>query len=92
VAVVVGTAGRIELDRVWYMATGLRVYDAGGTLIEEFHPAVMGRGMHFQADEAERLVDAGRIASDILPPEESVAIMATLDEIRAQIGVRYPGE
>jgi predicted dehydrogenase len=92
VAVVVGTAGRIELDRVWYMATGLRVYDAAGTLVEDFHPAVMGRGMHLQADEAERLVDAGQIASDILPPQETVAIMATLDEIRAQIGVRYPGE
>jgi predicted dehydrogenase len=92
VAVVVGTRGRIELDRVWYMATGLRVYDAAGNLTEDFHPAIQGRGMQYQADEAERLVDAGRIASDILPPEETVAIMATLDEIRAQIGVRYPGE
>jgi hypothetical protein len=48
--------------------------------------------MQFQADEAERLVSEGRIAGDILPPEETVAIMATLDEIRAQIGLRYPGE
>ena len=48
--------------------------------------------MQYQADEAERLVSSGLIASEILPPQETVAIMATLDEIRAQIGLRYPGE
>ena len=38
------------------------------------------------------VVDAGNLAGDILPPEESVSIMQTLDTIRAQIGLRYPGE
>jgi predicted dehydrogenase len=92
VAAVVGTDGRIEIDSVWYRATGLRVYDSAGTLIQDVRPAVEGRGMHFQAAEAERLVSEGRIASDVLPPEETVAIMATLDQIREQIGLRYPSE
>ena len=92
VAAVLGTGGRIEVDSVWYTATGLRVYDAGGALAEEFHPAVPGRGMQYQAAEAERLVSEGKTASAVLPPQESVAIMAALDEIRAQIGLRYPGE
>jgi hypothetical protein len=92
VAVVLGTEGRIEVDSVWYAATGLRVYDAAGALTEEFRPEVAGRGMHYQATEAEALVSAGRTASAVLPPGESVAIMATLDEVRAQIGLRYPGE
>ena len=92
VAVVLGTEGRIELDSVWYTATGLRVYDAAGALTEEYRPAVSGRGMHFQAIEAERLVGEGRIAGEILSPQETVSIMATLDEIRQQIGLRYPGE
>ena len=48
--------------------------------------------MQFQAAEAERLVSEGRIASDILPPQETVAVMATLDAVREQIGLRYPGE
>jgi len=92
VAVVLGTEGRIEIDSVWYTATGLRVYDGAGTLIADSRPAVEGRGMQFQAAEAERLVSEGRIASAILPPEETVAIMATLDQIREQIGLRYPAE
>jgi hypothetical protein len=92
VAVVLGSDGRIEFDSVWYMATGLRVYDGDGALIENVRPLVEGQGMQFQAAEAERLVSEGRIASDILPPQETVAIMATLDAIREQIGLRYPGE
>ncbi len=92
VAAVLGTEGRIEIDPVWYTASGLRVYDSAGTLVENFRPDVPGRGMQFQAVEAERLVSAGQIASDILPPSETVTIMATLDNIREQIGVRYPGE
>jgi predicted dehydrogenase len=92
VAVVLGSDGRIEVDSVWYTATGLRVYDKDGTLIENFRPAVDGRGMQYQAVEAEQLVSAGQIASDVLPPRETVAIMATLDTIREQIGLRYPDE
>lgn len=92
VAAVLGTDGRIEIDSVWYTATGLRVYDASDTLIESVRPDVVGRGMQYQAAEAERLISAGKIASDILPPQETVAIMATLDAIREQIGLHYPGE
>lgn len=92
IAVVLGTEGRIEIDSVWYTPTGLRVYDGAGTLIEDVRPVVAGRGMQFQADEAERLVAGGRIASDVLPPQETISIMATLDAVREQIGLRYPGE
>jgi hypothetical protein len=48
--------------------------------------------MQFQADEMERLVAAGDLEGPILPPAETVAIMGTLDEVRRQIGLRYPGE
>ena len=91
-ASVVGTKGRIEIDRVWYSPTTFRVYDSNNSLIETFDGTVEGRGMQFQADEVERLIAAGLTAGEILPPSQSVAIMRTLDEVRAQIGLRYPGE
>ena len=91
-AAVVGTKGRIEIDRVWYSPTILRVYDNDNQVTEQFDGAVEGRGMQFQADEAERLIAAGLTTGTILPAAETVAIMATLDEVRAQIGLRYPQE
>lgn len=90
-AAIVGTDGRIEIDSVWYNVVGFTRYDRSGEVVERFEEKVTGRGMHFQAAELERLVAMGALAGEILPPEETVAIMGTLDEIRSQIGVSYPG-
>jgi hypothetical protein len=48
--------------------------------------------MQYQAAEAERLIQSGRLASEILPSSDTVGIMRTLDAIRAQIGLRYPSD
>lgn len=88
-----GTEGHVEIDGIWYTPTSFRIYDSQKNLLEEFKPSPMkGRGMHFQAVELERLVAAGERVSTILPLEQSVAIMETLDDIRRQIGVIYPSE
>ncbi len=91
-ATIVGTDARIEIDPTWYEATSFRVIDVEGVVIEEYKTRITGRGMQFQAREAERLIESGRTASDIMPPAESVSIMRTLDEIRAAIGLVYPQE
>lgn len=91
-AAVIGTEGRIEIDYVWYTPTSFHHYDAEGKLVSSQHPEVAGRGMQFQADEAERLILAGELNSEILPLSETVAIMETMDQIRREIGLRYPME
>lgn len=91
-AAIIGTEARIEIDRVWYTPTSFRLVASDGTVWEEYTSKTDGRGMQYQAIAAERLVQSGTLEGDILPLTESVAIMGTLDEIRAQIGVSYPGE
>ncbi|WP_311246054.1 Gfo/Idh/MocA family oxidoreductase [Microbacterium sp. WCS2018Hpa-23] len=91
-ASIIGTKARIDIDQVWYAPTTFRVVLPDGTVVEEYSSDVAGRGMEYQAHAAERLVRESLLEGDILPIAESVAIMGTLDEIRAQIGVRYPGE
>ena len=93
IAVVLGSDARIEIDPVWYTATSFRLVSNDGSVLEEYTSDVNGRGMHYQAAALERLVAEGRLdGGDRLSTAESVAIMGTLDEIRAQIGLRYPGE
>jgi predicted dehydrogenase len=89
---IVGTEARIDLDRVWYTPTRMRVTAPDGTVLEEFDGSVAGRGMQYEALAAERILAGGGRDSDLLPLDETVAIMAALDAIRAQIDVRYPGE
>ncbi|GAA2043653.1 Gfo/Idh/MocA family oxidoreductase [Agromyces tropicus] len=92
-AVVMGTDARAELDGVWYTPTTLRLVGHDDVVIEEFRADVNGRGMHYQAEALERLVSEGRVdGGDVLSTAESVAIMGTLDRVRREIGLRYPGE
>jgi predicted dehydrogenase len=92
VATILGTEGRIDIEAVWYSPSTVVVRDAGGLEVERFDGRVSGRGMQYQAAELERVVAAGEVGSPLLPPEESIAIMETLDRVRAAIGLRYPGE
>jgi predicted dehydrogenase len=92
VATIIGSEGRIEIDSIWYQPTRFTVRDNRGVVTDEFRSTVTGRGMQFQAAEAERLIREGSLSGEILPPAESVAIMRTLDAIRARIGLSYPGE
>jgi len=91
-AVVLGTEGRIDIDPVWYGPAVVTVRDGKGEVLERFDRPVSGRGMQYEASEVERLLAAGATASPLMTPEDSVAVMATMDEIRQAIGVCYPGE
>jgi len=89
---IVGTDARIDIDKTWYTPTSFRLVAPYGTVLEAYESQVEGRGMQYQAIAAERYVNAGQIDSDILPIDETVAIMGTLDEVRRQIGLVYPSE
>ncbi|SMQ60025.1 Gfo/Idh/MocA family oxidoreductase [Agreia sp. VKM Ac-1783] len=92
-ATIVGTEGRIEIDSVWYNQTSFTVYSGeSGEVLERYDEKVVSRGMQFQAWELERVVRDGGRESPLLPLDESIAIMAVLDEARRQVGVVYPGE
>jgi predicted dehydrogenase len=89
---VLGTDARLDIDRVWYAATDVRLTAPDGRVIETFASQIDGRGMQYQAIEAERIIAEGRRDSALLPIDETVAIMGTLDEIRRQIGVVYSAD
>ncbi|MDO9395858.1 MAG: Gfo/Idh/MocA family oxidoreductase [Herbiconiux sp.] len=91
-ATVIGTEARVEIDGSWYGATTFSVIDPQKQVIERYDRPVLSRGMQYQALELERMLRAGEVESPLLPLSESVAIMRVLDEVRSQIGLRYPGE
>lgn len=92
VATVLGSEGRIDVEAVWYSPATVVVRDATGQESDRFSEPVSGRGLQYQAAEVERVVAAGATSSPLMPPAESVAVMETLDRLRAVIGLRYPGE
>ena len=53
---------------------------------------VAGNGYHYQALEVAARVRAGELESPVISHDESLAILRTMDRLRAQWGVRYPTE
>ncbi|MDJ0926544.1 MAG: Gfo/Idh/MocA family oxidoreductase [Gammaproteobacteria bacterium] len=51
-----------------------------------------GNGYQFQAIEAARCIRAGLTESPVMPLDETLAVMDSMDEIRRQIGLVYPME
>lgn len=91
-AMVIGTQGWIDIEHTWYNPVPFTVHTLDGSVIERYEQPVNSRGMQYQAAELERLIRAGLTAGTILPPSESVAVMAAMDEIRRQIGLSYDAD
>ena len=68
------------------------MYDADNQPVDAFDEPVTGRGMQYQAAEVERLLGLGETASPLITPADSVNVIATMDAVRACIGLRYPEE
>ncbi|GAA3589196.1 Gfo/Idh/MocA family oxidoreductase [Klugiella xanthotipulae] len=91
-ASILGTEGRIEIEGVWYQPTGFTVYDREDREIDKFISLVTGTGRGLQAVEVTRLIEAGETECELITPGESIAVMRTLDRVRAEVGLVYPGE
>ena len=90
-AVVAGVDGWLEIDRVFYTPTSMRVTLFDGS-VTEYPTNYTGHGLREQAEAFKKLVQSGHTQSDILNWKDTVDIMQTLDSVRSQIGLRYPFE
>jgi predicted dehydrogenase len=91
-AAIVGTAGRLELDDTFYAPSTFTLVRDGGGRPERWEEPRVGQGLRYQVQEVHRCLAAGLLESPDLPLDESVSIMATMDEVRRQIGLRFPTE
>ena len=90
-AVVSGEAGRLRLHAPWWHPTLLSLERAVGT-VETWAFPFDGGGYQFEAAHVGHCLRKGMTESPIMPLEETVAIMETLDALRASWGLTYPGE
>lgn len=90
-ATIAGTDARIDIDGMWYRATSFTLTERSGA-VERYDFPIEGTGLRFQTEEVSRCVRNGLLESSVMPLDESCRIMGILDEIRTQIGLRYPGE
>lgn len=89
-ALILGTHGRIHVPDFFYAKTA--TFRSASGAEEVFGPEFEGNGYQYEAAEAMRCLREGKPESSIMPLEETLAIMRTMDAIRSQWGLKYPSE
>ncbi|HMO58929.1 MAG TPA: Gfo/Idh/MocA family oxidoreductase [Roseiflexaceae bacterium] len=89
-ATIMGTEGMIRIPSQWWAANRLTVTIGGNT--EEISMPFEGNGYNYEAAEVANCLRAGKTESTLMPLDETLAIMRTMDTLRSQWGLRYPME
>jgi predicted dehydrogenase len=88
-ACLMGTKGKIKLHAAWWKGTDMTVsFDNGGEEFLEF--PFTGNGYQFEAAEFMQCLRQGRTESAVMPLDETLSLMKTMDTLRTQWGVKYP--
>ena len=90
-ASILGTSGRIEMDKSFYGFSPFTAFDFDDNVIFQYEGNIEGRGMQYQALEVERCIASGLIESPIMSLDETIQIMEVMDEIRSLTGIEYQG-
>ena len=88
---VLGSKGKIYVHPPLFCPSKITVspFDAEATeIILPFD----SNGYQFEITEVNRCLREGKKESGVMPPDETLAIMRIMDEIREQIGLKYPLE
>jgi predicted dehydrogenase len=88
---VTGSDGWISIEPRLHRPQRL-VVQRGDVLQVIESPPVPGNGYQAEIEEVERCLRDGRTESEHIPLDETVAILEVLDEVRRQLGVRYPAD
>ena len=88
IARIAGTTGVIELPAMMHCPDAITVTSLAGR--EVIDCSYEGSGLRFEIEEVNRCVGQGLAESARMSLRETLELAATLDEIRAQIGLSFP--
>jgi predicted dehydrogenase len=93
-ATVTGTLARLELEGRFYAPTKVRLCGLDGTVLDEWDDASTPEVHRFAYEAAEfaRCLVSAQLEPPSMPHAATLRVMETMDEVRRQIGVTYPGE
>jgi predicted dehydrogenase len=88
---ILGTTGGIRLNEPFYCSDGATLTVPGKPPVQCSFP-VEGEGYHYQVAAFMASLRAGDQENEVMPLDESVAVMRTLDRLRSAIGLDFaPG-
>jgi predicted dehydrogenase len=83
-----GTQGRINLNSPWFMTESYTLIQDDHK--EKFKRPTLGKGYTYEIEECHACIRANRIESELWSHQNSLDLIAIVDEVRKQIGLVYP--
>ena len=83
-ACVTGTEARVEINSDFYAPTSFRLITRSGD-VTEYDFEVAPRGLRYQAIEVARCLEAGLTESPLMPLDETISIMQTMQSVIATL-------
>ena len=90
-ATIIGTEAYARIHAPWWRPESMTI-SRPGEEDETVEVPVTGNGFGYEAAEVMRCLEAGKTESEIMPLDETVSVLRTMDTIRAAWGLKYPGE
>jgi len=90
-ATVMGTEGYVKIHSNWWRPRAMTLHRPGEKE-ELVEASITGNGFNYEAAEVMRCLDEGMTESNVMPLDETLSVMRTMDGIRAAWGLRYPSE
>lgn len=87
---IMGTKGSIFIPSFWHATSA--ILSIAGKEPESIEMPFKGNGYEYEAMEVMRCLREGKLESDVVPLDESVSVMETMDKLRAEWGLKYPME
>jgi predicted dehydrogenase len=85
-----GSQGSIKIHSQYWHPDTMTVHRDGKT--EEIKLPYEGNGYNYEAVEVAECVRAGKLESSVMPLDETLSLMQTMDALRASWGLKYPME
>jgi predicted dehydrogenase len=90
-ATIMGTEGNLRIHSPWWRPTSMTI-SKPGVESETVEAPISGNGFNYEAAEVMRCLENGETESHVMPLDETLSVMRTMDGIRAAWGLRYPSE
>ena len=86
-----GTDGYVRIHSPWWQPSSMTIsrHHREDEIVEE---TISGNGFGYEAAEVMRCLERDETESAVMPLDETIAVMRTMDALRAAWGLEYPGE
>ena len=91
-AEICGTKASVFIEPRWHETRAYSLLNNETKKTEHFPHPFQGKGFIFEIEECLKCIHAGKLASDLWSWQNSLDLIQICDDIRKQIGLRYPFE